>query len=159
MEAEIIRKVDDIVENSKSKHEKLKTVYMEITGELDCSKSLLNKLREEKRHNNLFIEMKNAENRLPILTNKERQLSETKGINDRIEYTRKSSLMNRLNIDNPFGHLGTERAKSVDIQNTYTIKIKSESDTKECDITCLVFIELSKMIAIDSNKKVSNYLT
>ena len=27
MEAEIIRKVDDIVENSKSKHEKLKSVH------------------------------------------------------------------------------------------------------------------------------------
>ncbi|XP_060602578.1 uncharacterized protein LOC132755700 [Ruditapes philippinarum] len=155
METQILKEADTIVKGAKSKQETVLNACLEITEELECSHSLLIALREENKQNKLFIEMKNAEKRLSILTDKEVQVSDANATIKCIKFTRNTSLLDRLRNDNEFGTLLTgvqpSSDKTLNLQYDDTLNLKYKSDKKECHITGIAMIAPMKIIVADSN--------
>jgi hypothetical protein len=155
METQILKEADTAVQNAKCKQETVLNSCLEITEELECSQSLLIALREENKQNKLFIEMKNAEKRLPILKDEEVHVSDANTTIKCIQFTRNTSLLDRLKIKNEFGRLFTgvqpSPDKTLNLQYVDTLNPKSKSDKKECHITGIAMIAPMKIIVADNN--------
>ncbi|XP_060602580.1 uncharacterized protein LOC132755701 [Ruditapes philippinarum] len=154
METQILKETDTTVKNAKCKQETVLNACLEITEELECSHSLLIALREENKQNKLFIEMKNAEKRLSILTDKEVQVSDANETIKCIQFTRNTSLLDRLKNENEFGKLLTcvqpSSDKTLNLQYDDTLNVKYKSDKKECNITGIAMIAPMKIIVADN---------
>ncbi|XP_060602565.1 E3 ubiquitin/ISG15 ligase TRIM25-like, partial [Ruditapes philippinarum] len=154
MENQIFKEADLMVNSEKSKEETVLNACLEITEELECSHSLLIALREENKQNKLFIEMKNAEKRLPILTDKEVQVLDANTTIECIQFTRNTSLLDRLKNEIEFGTLLTcvqpSPDKTLNLQYDHTLNVKFKSDKKQCHILGIAMIAPMKIIVADN---------
>ncbi|XP_053401930.1 E3 ubiquitin-protein ligase TRIM71-like [Mercenaria mercenaria] len=153
MEIEITSKLEALVNTAKVKQENVNVACGEIAEEVNCSQLNLNYLSEENKQNQLFIEMKHVEDRLSILTCKEKQILEDNETEDDIEFTPNKKIIELLKTENNFGSVSVYGKPSADkaicVQYKGTVSVKSSSDKKECDVTSLVMISPSQMAVAD----------
>ncbi|XP_053402966.1 E3 ubiquitin-protein ligase TRIM33-like [Mercenaria mercenaria] len=96
MESEVTRKAEALVNTAKRKQENVIVACGEIADEVNCLQLNLNYLSEENKQNQLFIEMKHVEDRLSILTCKEKQIIEDNETEENIEFTRNKKIIELL---------------------------------------------------------------
>ncbi|XP_053401931.1 uncharacterized protein LOC123550117 isoform X2 [Mercenaria mercenaria] len=153
MEIEVNRKVEALVHTAKLKQENVNVACGEIVEEVNCSQLNLNYLNEENKQNQLFIEMKHVEDRLSVLTCKEKQILEDNELEVDIEFTPNKKIIELLKTENNFGSVSQYGKPSADkaiyVQYKGTVSVKSSSDEKECDVTGLVMISSSQIIVAD----------
>ncbi|XP_045165632.2 uncharacterized protein LOC123529384 [Mercenaria mercenaria] len=151
MEIEITRKVEALVNTAKLKQENVNVACGEIVEEMNCSQLNLNSLSEENKQNHLFIEMKNVEDHLSILTCKERQELEDNKTEGDVEFTRNKKMIELLKTEKNFGSVSVYGKPSAD--KAICVQYKGTISVKECAVTALVMISPSKMIVADYNNK------
>ncbi|XP_060602601.1 uncharacterized protein LOC132755714 [Ruditapes philippinarum] len=154
----ILKEADTIVKIAKCKQETVKAACLEINEELECSRSLLSSLKEQNKQNKFFIEMKNAEKCLPILTDKEKNVLHANTANDCIQFTCNASIIDFLKTEKSYGTLSTFvqpcQDRAIELQYIETIDMKLNSEKEKSNITGLVMIAPTKMVVSDnSNEK------
>ncbi|XP_060602587.1 uncharacterized protein LOC132755707 [Ruditapes philippinarum] len=157
METQIFKEADTILKSAKCKQETVLNACLEIREELECSHSLLRSLQEQNKQNKLFMEIKNVGKRLPILTDKEKNVLHANTANDCVQFTRNTSIIDFLRTDKNYWTLSTfvhpcpDRA--IDLQYIDTIDVKMKSEKEKSNITGMVMIAPTKIVVSDNTNK------
>jgi hypothetical protein len=157
LESVMVKEAEAVVNTANYKLENTKIACEKIAEEVKRSQIFLKALKEAKKQNELFVEMKNVRPRLMILESEEIQIVKVNMTYDDIQFDRNEKLLGQLKSEKNFGTISTYRKPStiteIGVKYDRSLNVKFSSDKSQSDVVGMVMVSATQMTIADSGNK------